>query len=117
MSELIFAGVRSGLAAVSAALDSLEQRYTAARAATDKANAEQGERAAELAAHKAALAELTLRQRNEQEARRRELASRESALAEREKAAEEKAQRAEAQMRMAEMRAADLSNRLHGHAA
>jgi len=41
----------------------------------------------------------------------------ETALAEREKAAEELHRRAEAQMRMAEMRAADLSNRLHGHAA
>jgi chromosome segregation ATPase len=117
MSDLLFAGARSALAAVDKALDALEQRYAAARSAVDKANAEQGERAREIDAHKKHLAELTMAQTAEMEARRRELAGRESAVAEREKAADEKFQRAEAQMRAVEHRAADLSNRLHGHAA
>jgi chromosome segregation ATPase len=113
----IFAGARATLAAAGQALDQLEARYSAARAATDKANAEQGERAAELAAHKAHLAELTMRQLAEQETRRREIANRENAVGERERIVEEKDQRLIARERTLESRLADLSARIHGHAA
>jgi hypothetical protein len=72
------------------------------------------------AAHHGAMVELDgLTAAHEAKCAEREhgLANREAALVERERTVEEKAQRAEATMRMAEMRAADLSNRLHGHAA
>jgi chromosome segregation ATPase len=117
MTDLLFAGARTALAAAGEAIDRLQERYSAAKAATDKANAEQGERAAEIDAHKKRLAELTMRQTAEMEARRQEIANRENVVGAREREVEEKARRAEARMRDAENRAADLSNRLHGHAA
>jgi chromosome segregation ATPase len=115
MSDLLFAGARAALAAVDKAIDSLEARYSAARAAIDKANAEQGERAAELAAHKAHLAELTMSQVAEQEARRRDIANRENAVATREREVEEKDQRLTARERTLESRLSDLSARIHSH--
>jgi hypothetical protein len=107
----IFAGARASLAAAGAAIDQAEARYSAARAATDRANVEQGERAAELAAHKAALAELTMRQVAEQEARRREIANRENAVGEREREAEAKVKWATEHEATISRRAADLAQR------
>jgi hypothetical protein len=70
-----------------------------------------------LSAHRLAMDEVTARQVVEHESRKRELAVQSAELAERERAVEEKDQRATARLRDAENRAADLSNRLHGHAA
>jgi hypothetical protein len=116
MSDLLFAGARTALAAAGAAIDRLQERYSAAKAATDKANAEQGERTAEIDAHKKRLAELTMRQTAEMEARRRELANRENAVGEREREAERKVKWATEHEATISRRAADLAQRYRGAA-
>jgi hypothetical protein len=95
----------------------LQAAAAEARDAREALAREQAGMAVARVEHEHALANATSRHQQECEARRRELRAQESDLAERERAVDEKSQRAEATMRAVEMRAADLSNRLHGHAA
>jgi chromosome segregation ATPase len=117
MTEPSIAAARGILADADRALEQAERQLEKVRAEIDAANRAKGELVAERAEHEHALANATARHQQECEARRRELRAVESDLAARERAVEEKSQRADATMRAAEMRAADLSNRLHGHAA
>jgi hypothetical protein len=95
----------------------IKRAREAAQAAQDEANQRRGQLAAERAGHMAAIDEADAAHRARCAERERDLQRREAAVTELAREAEEKTRRAEATMRMAEMRAADLSNRLHGHAA